>query len=84
MYLFHFPAMLLLVALANEYAGWPLLAPFSPTVWLRVGVLVSVVYVLGYGFSMLTERYTDEIRRSLRKGARNFAIPRVQGGPEPD
>ena len=84
MYLFHFPTMLLLVALANEYAGWTLLSPFSPTVCLRIGLLVAMVYVLGYGFSMLTERYTDEIRRSLRRAVRSFAISRVQGGPEPD
>jgi hypothetical protein len=76
--------MLLLVALANEYAGWTLLSPFSPTVCLRIGLLVAMVYVLGYGFSMLTERYTDEIRRSLRRAVRSFAISRVQGGPEPD
>lgn len=83
MYLFHFPAMLLLVALANTFAGWALLSPFSLTVWLRIGLLVAALYVLGYGFSLVTERHTDEIRKVLKRTVQVLTLSRTGSGTEP-
>lgn len=68
MYLFHFPAMLFLVAAANQIFGIPFLAAFSIHTAFLIFCLLLILYVLGYVFSQCTERHTDLIKNSLKKG----------------
>jgi peptidoglycan/LPS O-acetylase OafA/YrhL len=67
-YLFHFPTMLFFVAAANHLFGWPFLMPPSPRSVTYLIALVALLYVLGYLYSLATERYTDVIKSLLRRG----------------
>ncbi|HEY4342411.1 MAG TPA: acyltransferase [Steroidobacteraceae bacterium] len=66
-YLFHFPVLLLIVAMGERHLGWHVLEQPSLVSVGRVAVVVAIVYAVGYLFSMYTERRTDAIRDFLRK-----------------
>jgi peptidoglycan/LPS O-acetylase OafA/YrhL len=66
--LFHFPMMLFLVAAANNLFGWPFLMPPSLRSLTYLIALVALLYMLGYLYSLATERYTDVIKSLLRRG----------------
>lgn len=76
MYLFHFPVMLFCVAVANDVFGWQFLSqPTRLSMAYLVG-LVALLYLLGYAFSLCTERYTNSIRNFLRNLLDRYQQPR--------
>jgi peptidoglycan/LPS O-acetylase OafA/YrhL len=64
-YSIHFPAMVLLVALAYQYGIVKI--QVSPTLFsvTAMTVIVVLVYLFCYVFSLLFERHTDGVRRYL-------------------
>jgi peptidoglycan/LPS O-acetylase OafA/YrhL len=59
-YVVHFPIVILIRAIAGSRHY----LPSFPSVVLLLA-LTGMVFALGYGFSLLTERHTDEVRRFL-------------------
>lgn len=82
MYLLHFPAMLFIVAAANHLSGWPFLMEPSLVSVAYLLALVIVLYVLGYLFSLVTERHTDSIKAHIKRAvAKVPAIERAFNPP---
>lgn len=73
-YLFHFPVLILLVALANHFLGLKLLMPLSFGSFGWVLLLIGIVYVAGFALAQTTEKYTGALKRKL------LEIPKVIPG----
>lgn len=67
MYLFHFPVLLLLVAMTDQFLGWHVLQQPSLAAVSRILIMVIVLYGIGYLFSRGTERYTDSVKNYLKR-----------------
>lgn len=67
-YCFHFPAMLLAVAVACQSFGLEIRAQPSGSSLLHVGATIGLVYLYCFACSRLTERHTAVIRRGLLLG----------------
>lgn len=66
MYLLHFPVLLLLVAASNHIFGVRLSKPLSITSFAFLALIVVLVYVVGYLFSLVTEKHTNSLRKTLQ------------------
>jgi peptidoglycan/LPS O-acetylase OafA/YrhL len=73
-YLFHFPVLILLVAMANHFLGVKLLMPLTFGSFGWVMLLIALVYVAGFALAQTTEKYTGALKRKL------LEIPKVIPG----
>jgi peptidoglycan/LPS O-acetylase OafA/YrhL len=74
MYLLHFPAMLFIVAAANHLFGWPFLMTLSAAGIFYLIALVIALYILGYLFSLVTERYTGSVKTFMKREIAKISI----------
>lgn len=65
-YLLHFPVLLLLVAISNDVFGVQPLMPLSFSSLAFLTLIVVLVYVVGYGFSLMTEKHTSSLKKMLQ------------------
>ncbi len=64
-YLFHFPAMLFIVAANYQVFGLKFQVQPSAYGWFYIAGLALVLYLYCFVFSLLTERHTDFVRNKL-------------------
>jgi peptidoglycan/LPS O-acetylase OafA/YrhL len=70
LYLIHFPLMLFFLALISSFGSFPGIATgYSPTSIEGLGLyglVIFLVYISSYAFSLLTERKTYQVKVKIR------------------